>query len=105
MLPLVLCFEIPNYDNLFLPFDPMLPSIQSIAQQYEVTFSTKGVSVTIVISQKVFSSATSCYCLVTRFMTVTDLLQVLQTRLLKPIQACVTLSRHKPCQTGWIKFL
>ena len=43
MLPLVLCFEIPNYDNMFLPLDPMLPSIQNIAQRYEVTFATKGV--------------------------------------------------------------
>ncbi|XP_028399631.1 protein bicaudal C homolog 1-like [Dendronephthya gigantea] len=42
MLPLVLCFEIPDYDNMFLPLDPMIPSIQNIAQQYDVTFTPKG---------------------------------------------------------------
>ena len=41
-LPLVLMFEIP-FNNAYLPFDPSAPSIQSIAQRYDVTFTPKGV--------------------------------------------------------------
>ncbi|CAB3994274.1 bicaudal C 1, partial, partial [Paramuricea clavata] len=42
MSPLVICFEIPHYDSMFLPLDPTSPPIQNISQRYDVTFSTKG---------------------------------------------------------------
>ena len=43
MLPFVVYFEIPQFDSMFVPVDPMSPAIVNIAQKFDVTFTTKGV--------------------------------------------------------------
>ena len=43
MLPLVLHFEVPQFDSMFVPIDPLSPAIGNIGQKYDVTFTIKGV--------------------------------------------------------------